>query len=166
MIYVARFIPEKNHRFLLDYVEEYGSSLPAPVCFVSSDSIPQSLKKRCDNLREKGLLEIFKQPSCMNQLYNSSRFVVFVSEYTEGCPNTIIEAYACGLPVVCTDLHVNLNLPCIFFKHNNLGKFNKTVHSIMDLQLDNSYTKKGYELISMHRECRNNAILSTCRTRG
>lgn len=48
----------------------------------------------------------FKTPEQVRQLFRSSDFFVFPT-YTEGCANVLVEAVACGLPIIMTDITPN-----------------------------------------------------------
>jgi N-acetylgalactosamine-N,N'-diacetylbacillosaminyl-diphospho-undecaprenol 4-alpha-N-acetylgalactosaminyltransferase len=100
-INVGRFHPQKNHVLL---VEALALLKRSDVClyFVGQGQLESSLRTLCNELK------IEKQVHFVGLQLNPFKFLkqcdcfVLSSDY-EGFPNVLIEAMACGLPIVSTD---------------------------------------------------------------
>tara|TARA_Y100000768_G_scaffold521_1_gene400 strand:+ start:37221 stop:38354 length:1134 start_codon:yes stop_codon:yes gene_type:complete len=68
--------------------------------FLNPSSITQS---ELDEWKEKKYVEILGHHTDMVSIISSSNLVVFPSYYGEGLPKILIEAAACGRPVITTD---------------------------------------------------------------
>ena len=106
-LFVGRLQAQKNLAFLLDSISALRrtATLPFRVVFVGDGPDQVDLQRRCTAARladivswhgwcdKARLLEYYQQADC---LLNPS--------LAEGMPNTVLEAMACGLPVIASDV--------------------------------------------------------------
>lgn len=95
IIYVARFDRDKNHSSILKAVKD----LPLKLLFVGSGNTIENIHKQIKN----GSFHLSILSSIPNNglpsYYNSSKICAFPSLH-EGNPKALLEAMACGLPIV------------------------------------------------------------------
>lgn len=102
-LYVGRLSEEKGLRTLLAARERLHE--PIPLWIAGDGPMRDAL---ASEIAEKGLknVELLGRvpPSEIITLMHRARFLVFPSIWFEGLPLTIVEAFACGLPVVASRL--------------------------------------------------------------
>jgi glycosyltransferase involved in cell wall biosynthesis len=112
-LFVGRLSPEKGVRTLLAAWQRLGSGIPLRV--VGDGPLRAELEAQVSRL---GLSRVWRgkpaatsisfpghlTPDHLTPVLKSARFLVFPSECYEGMPRTIIEAYACGVPVIASRL--------------------------------------------------------------
>jgi N-acetylgalactosamine-N,N'-diacetylbacillosaminyl-diphospho-undecaprenol 4-alpha-N-acetylgalactosaminyltransferase len=97
-ITVGRFFEQKNHMLLLEAIKNVDAKL-----YIIGDGILREKlehKIKIDNLENKVFL-LGKQENPYKYLSKADCFVLS-SDY-EGFPNVLLEALACGLPIISTD---------------------------------------------------------------
>lgn len=129
-LFVGRFRPQKNLFFLLKSIKELTIKTSKPFKLIMAGDGPQNEElKRYAN--ELGLKNIewpgWKSKAELVCLYQSSHCFLNPSLY-EGMPNTILEAMACGLPVIASDSIGNNEIVIheqngFLFPQNNLELF-------------------------------------------
>lgn len=96
-LFVGRLAPEKGLGLML----EAWNSVPYPLKVVGDG--PEAGTVRGAGLEQLEFLG--RQPrERVLELMKGAEFLVFPSQWFEGFPMTIVEAYAVGLPIVATDL--------------------------------------------------------------
>lgn len=113
LIYVAEFIPRKNHAFLLKAAAELREQIPELQVLLAGQGRElercQALAKR---LKLEGCVHFLGYRTDVEKLYQMADVAVSTSKQ-EGLPMNVLEAMACGLPIVCTRIrgHVDLEKP-------------------------------------------------------
>jgi glycosyltransferase involved in cell wall biosynthesis len=151
LIYIARFIPEKNHRFLIDFIEEYASH-KFELLLIGDDNkyFDEHLLNDIERLQPK--IKYLKNISNVRQHISKADIFIFPSEYTEGSPNVILESMSEGVPVVVTSSQSHLNLPCIHYESGNLSALYKSLVKLLD---DYQYwVDKGSDYLASLEEIR------------
>lgn len=106
ILWAGRFVPGKGVNYLVDAFAEISNTFPELKLVLvgdgpSRESIREQISKL--NLEQKVIIKDFVPNSGMVNLYRESDIFVLPSLH-EGIPRTILEAMACGVPVVCTEL--------------------------------------------------------------
>ena len=99
---VARLVEDKNHACLLEAFARVLESLPqARLCLVGEGPLEQEVRARMAHAPLAGRVELL--PATSDILAACHRARVFaLSSRQEGTPNVLLEAMACGLPVVAS----------------------------------------------------------------
>ncbi|HEY6290845.1 MAG TPA: glycosyltransferase family 4 protein [Terriglobia bacterium] len=102
-LFAGRLSPEKRVNTLL--VAWSKLSEPVPLLIAGGGPLQEALEEQArrsqlSNIQFLGQIPRAKTIAAMQ----SARFVVFPSEWYEGFPLTICEAFACGTPVICSRL--------------------------------------------------------------
>lgn len=99
---VGRLVPEKNYDLLLRAFAIVRESMQARLLILGEGSERQRL---CDLVRSLGIEREVDLPGFTQNpfAYMSKASVFVLSSILEGLPNVLIEAMACGCPVVSTD---------------------------------------------------------------
>lgn len=102
LIYVAEFIPRKNHRLLLGILPELKKALPGlQVLFAGVGTLQQECREECEQLGVSSFVHFLGYRRDVDRLYQAADLLVAPS-HQEGLPINVIEGMASGLPVVCT----------------------------------------------------------------
>ena len=103
MVSIGRLDKNKNHQFLIDVVLELKNrKIPVHLTIVGEGDERISLQEKIVQLNLSDQLSLVGlQEKVEMYLWNADLYIH--SAITEGFGLTIIEAMACGLPVVCTD---------------------------------------------------------------
>jgi glycosyltransferase involved in cell wall biosynthesis len=78
---------------------------------------------------------------------------LILPSYTEGIPNVILEAMACGVPILCTPVGGNVsilkgNQNCIFFNPGDVGDMAEKVISLLESEdLRNQMSQRNLEAV-------------------
>lgn len=100
-IHVGSFNSMKGHDMLIDAFSELGAD-DTQLLFIGKGPLLESMKEKVASMGlAKKVLFLGHQPNPFKYLYRSDCFV-FGSEF-EGFPNVLLEAMACGIPVISTD---------------------------------------------------------------
>lgn len=110
LISIGRLDKNKNHQFLIDVVLELKNrKIPVHLTIVGEGDERISLQEKIVQLNLSDQLSLVGlQEKVEMYLWNADLYVH--SAITEGFGLTLIEAMACGLPVVCTDGKGNRDL--------------------------------------------------------
>lgn len=104
--YVARFVKEKNHLFLLDvFLNIVKKENNAYLLLVGDGILQEKVKNYADKINISKNILFYGISKNVNKLYSAMDVFVFPSLF-EGLPVTGIEAQCAGLPVVAS-----LNIP-------------------------------------------------------
>lgn len=100
-LFAGRLTEEKGLRTLLSGWEQLGSRIPLRIA--GDGPLSGWLRERLSALPNVQWLGQCDRPA-MVRLLQDAAFLVFPSEYYENLPMTIIEAFACGTPVIASRL--------------------------------------------------------------
>ncbi len=102
-LFVGRLSPEKGIYTLLD--ARCRSSVDLPLRIIGDGPSSAQLQSRVAASATKKIMFIGRvpQPQVISAM-KEARFLVFPSELYENFPLTIVEAFACSLPVIASDL--------------------------------------------------------------
>lgn len=164
VLFAARLLIEKG---VLDFVEAARILRKARVsvrfCIAGSTDLgnPNSLSEHdLARLREEGVVDILGQATDMPALMASARVVVLPSYYGEGLPKVLIEAAACGRPVVTTDHPgcrdaVEPNVTGVLVPVRDPDQLAETIHALVkDLGRCEEMGRAGREFALQHFDVR------------
>src|SRR5262245_3208567 len=100
-LYVGRLTKDKGLDVLLEAWHRLGSNTPLKIA--GDGPLAASLMERVRDLRDVELLGACSREEVVEMMKRATLLVV-PSLWYEGFPMTIVEAYACGLPVIASDL--------------------------------------------------------------
>jgi glycosyltransferase involved in cell wall biosynthesis len=103
---VGRFVPIKNMALLVDAAARLRQSVPAlHVLLVGEGPEQQTLRRQVARLGLGGAVTFagYVPQEHMAQYYRAADVFALASEF-DNSPNVVLEAMACGLPVVATDV--------------------------------------------------------------
>lgn len=114
LLSVGELIKRKNHDIILDAIasiKRNRSELYQRIrYFVCGRGVLETkLKQKAVDLGIEGHVTFLGFRSDMPEIYNAADLFVFMS-YQEGLPVALMEAIACGLPVVCSKIRGNIDL--------------------------------------------------------
>ncbi|MBN1779887.1 glycosyltransferase [bacterium] len=99
---VARLTPQKGHEWLIRAVPEIAGAFPeCHFVFIGDGPLHLRLEKQAAGLNVADRVHFLGFRDNVNVLLNNLDLFVLPSLY-EGLPNVVLEAMACGLPVVAT----------------------------------------------------------------
>jgi len=103
---ISRLLHEKGFTFYLDAIHKLKQKYPE-VVFTLVGAIDSSLslsdKKKLDSAREKNEVNYLGEVADPSRVIGQSSIFVLPTFYREGLPRTILEAMACGKPVITTN---------------------------------------------------------------
>ncbi len=100
-VYTGQFIPRKNIPFLLEnYVKRFGSDKNVYLLMLGDGPELELLKKQ---YQEYDRIIFRGNVSNVNEYLNACDVYVSASK-SEGLPNGVLEAMACGIPVILSDI--------------------------------------------------------------
>ena len=101
-VFVGRLSAEKG---VLTLLQAWRRMPHVPLRIVGDGPLKAELERRVerDGLRNVSMLGVRSLEECL-RLMRRSRLIVFPSEWYEGLPRVIVEAFACGKPVVASRL--------------------------------------------------------------
>lgn len=106
IIWVGRYVPGKGIEFLIQSLSELKKQLNNfKVLMIGSGPLKKSIEELIIKSNLSNHISLIDNISNddLPHYYNKSKLFVLTS-IEEGVPRTILEAMACGLPVVCSDL--------------------------------------------------------------
>ncbi|MFQ5456383.1 MAG: glycosyltransferase family 4 protein [Nitrospirota bacterium] len=105
LLFIGRFVPVKNLRMMINAFSLIVRSIPSKLILIGGGIEKESLQKY---VNESGLSSyvLFLDSILYNQVppYYNLADVFLLSSISEGRPNVIQEAMACGVPVIATRL--------------------------------------------------------------
>jgi glycosyltransferase involved in cell wall biosynthesis len=111
-IFSGRFVSQKNLFFLICQFEKLSASRPSTLILVGDGPEKPTLEKKIKSSERLSNLVRLHPWSSKEQLrafYQSAHCFINPS-FEEGMPNTVLEAMACGLPVIASDIGGNNEL--------------------------------------------------------
>lgn len=164
-IFCGRLSKEKGILTLLQAIEQIDA---IPIYIVGDGPEKHNLENFIveHQLSRKVVLVGYKKGLELTNLIFGARFAIIPSETPENCPYSIIEAYACGVPVVGSDLG---GIPELIadgktgwiFKSGNVHELANTLkvaQTNAPMLYDNCY-REAHESFSMERYC--NKVVQT-----
>lgn len=106
IIWVGRYVPGKGIEFLIQSLSELKKEFKNfKVLMIGSGPLKKSIEEMIIKRNLTNHITLIEKISNDDLVYyyNNSKLFVLTS-IEEGVPRTILEAMACGLPVVCSDL--------------------------------------------------------------
>jgi glycosyltransferase involved in cell wall biosynthesis len=103
VVTVARLEPQKRHDLLLDAIALLLPDRPVQLTIVGSGALEETLRERAHDLGIADVLTFtgfVSDPAC----YTASADVFVLPTDHEGFGNVLVEALACGVPVVVSDV--------------------------------------------------------------
>lgn len=96
--HIGRFIPQKNHTFLIDVFNEYHKKEPNSVLLlIGQGPLVNDIKNKVDSLKLNDSVKFLGQKSNINDMYQAMDAFILPSLY-EGLGMVLIEAQVNGLP--------------------------------------------------------------------
>jgi len=151
---VSRLVGRKGVQHLIEAMPQIVSSLPdALLTLVGEGNLAGALRQRVDELGMSGRVRFlgYVPHDQLPAIYRSARLYVQPSFY-EGMSNTVLEAMACGLPVVATGEGGREELfrgNARLIEHGNPGALADTINNLF---------RDGDELDNMGRTSREIAL--------
>jgi glycosyltransferase involved in cell wall biosynthesis len=164
VISVGRLTPQKGFHYLIEGFKKVVEKHPETILVILGEGeLKEELEKLIENLNlEKKVFLLGFQKNPFKFLKNSSIFVL--SSMQEGLPMVLIEAMACGLPVIATDcpggnkeiLDPEYNLKVENMRLAKYGilippKNSKEISKAISLLLENENLRKEYSKRSLER---------------
>ena len=101
-LFVARIMQAKGIDQFLDaagYFHETNSNVRFHVC----GSCEEMYQKQLDELHQKGVIQYHGSVNDMLPMYKMASCLIHPTFYSEGMSNVLLEACACGRPIITTD---------------------------------------------------------------
>lgn len=99
---VGRLIPQKNHQLLLDALERVNRHLECRLMILGEGAARRALESRAAALGLASRVAFLGWRENPHAWISRLQLFVLSSDY-EGFPNALMEAMACGIPVISTD---------------------------------------------------------------
>jgi sugar transferase (PEP-CTERM/EpsH1 system associated) len=107
---VARMVPVKNHRGVLDAVADLvEAGMPITLALAGDGPLLGELQRIAGELGLQGRVRFLGDVANVDRFLESLDLFV-LNSLSEGMSNTVLEAMACGLPVVATTVGANTDL--------------------------------------------------------
>jgi len=106
IIWVGRYVPGKGIEFLIQSISKLKKEFNnLKVLMIGSGPLKKSIEELIIKSNLSNHISLIENISNDDLLYYYNKSKLFVlTSIEEGVPRTILEAMACGLPVVCSDL--------------------------------------------------------------
>lgn len=106
ILWIGRFVPGKGVEYLIDAFNTLIKDFPnVKLNMIGKGPLKKNIEQKIQDLDLRGSINIkeFVPNTDLPETYQNSEVFVLPS-LNEGVPRTILEAMACGVPVVCTEL--------------------------------------------------------------
>ena len=106
---IADLIPQKGHKTLIKSIHLIKNKIPIRLLIVGAPRnntkwYEKELKEMVDDFKLNKIVEFLGYREDIPQILNNLDLLVVPSSLVEACPMVILEAYACGTPVVGSNL--------------------------------------------------------------
>lgn len=102
--FVGRFYDRKGVKRVSDAIKHINDSHIKSI-FIGTNNPGETMQPDCDGILFKG-----KLPHDDIPIYLNSADIFVLPTLAEGCSNSIVEAMACGLPIISSDLPFNYDI--------------------------------------------------------
>ena len=112
LLSVGELIPRKNHEVVIramNVLKQKGNLDHIEYVICGRGACEADLKKLAENLGVAGHVHFLGYRSDISEICNCADLFVFMS-HQEGLPVALMEAMACGLPAVCSNVRGNTDL--------------------------------------------------------
>ncbi|MCR4614672.1 MAG: glycosyltransferase family 4 protein [Clostridiales bacterium] len=119
VVSMGRYSPEKSYDFLIKNFAGISDKIPEYRLVIYGDGdLREELEALVSSLGMEGRIDLrHSSDNVLELVYDSSLFVL--SSCTEGMPNALLEAMACGIPSISTDCPIGG--PAEIIKNNENG---------------------------------------------
>lgn len=107
ILMAARMLWDKGVGVLVEAARLLKDKVPVRIVLVGNPDVgnPSSIElKTLQGWNEEGVVEWWGWRADMSDIYNQSHIVTLPTRYGEGVPTTLLEAAACGRPLVASDI--------------------------------------------------------------
>ena len=144
VLYVGRFVPNKNLKYLIAAFAKVkqSSDFIAIFCGDGPQRLELEILVKERELQNHIIFTGYLSATSVWELMKISSMFISLSAY-EGCPNSVMEAMVCGVPLVLSDIpahHELLGDDCALFV--NPSDSNQTANSILNILNDEKCSKK------------------------
>ena len=135
LIYAAEFIARKNHKFLIDAVENISLRCPnVKILFCGKGSQFEKMKTYAKKMGVEKYVDFLGFRKDMPELYNISDILISAS-FQEGLATNVIEGMSAGLPAVISDVRGHSDIVTngkdgYLFKLNDPSKFCDNIYEL------------------------------------
>ena len=148
LLHIGSSLERKNRKLLVDMLHELGTNWNGIVCF-AGEAIDAGLQEHITQLGLQNRVKSVVRPSHENllALYSSCEAFIFPS-FSEGFGWPVIEAQACGAPVIASSVEPMCEVSggaALHESPHNAADFAKAFLSLRDLSLKEKIIAKGYE---------------------
>jgi L-malate glycosyltransferase len=150
---VARLVSVKNHLGVLHSLAQLRSQgIDAHLVMAGEGPLQEFLYQTAQNMHLGNYVHFLGTVMNIEEVYQAIDIFILNSK-SEGMSNTILEAMACGLPVVATDVGANPQLVCdnqsgLLVKSEDIDSLCQALCKLInDTQLRNQMGKKGRCLV-------------------
>ena len=112
LLSVGELIPRKNHEVVIramSVLKQNSELNPIQLVICGQGTYESDLKRLAEELRVSDHVRFLGYRNDISELCNCADLFVFMS-HQEGLPVALMEAMACGLPVVCSNIRGNTDL--------------------------------------------------------
>lgn len=104
VVTAGRLVEQKNHRLFLEAAAALRLQLPS-ACFaiVGDGPLRRELETYCQRLQLQSAVQFLGERPDVEEVFREASLFWLTSSW-EGMPNVLLEAMACGLPVVASDV--------------------------------------------------------------
>jgi glycosyltransferase involved in cell wall biosynthesis len=140
----GRMSEEKNHVLLVEAISRFASPMPRIRVAFAGNEFYSDVKQRLQaKIATTGLAETFRflgPRTDMPLLYSAADVVVLPSLW-EGFPNVLVEAMACGTPVIASDISDNPEIIAhdrtgYLFPSNDAGALHEALARVINMRPD------------------------------
>lgn len=100
-LFIGRLAPEKGVDTMLDTWKRLDADIPLKI--VGTGPLMSEVERRAEQNRNVEVLG-WREPADVMELIGKAEYLIFPSEWYEGCPRVIIESLAKGTPVIAARL--------------------------------------------------------------
>jgi glycosyltransferase involved in cell wall biosynthesis len=156
ILYVSRYYPHKNHKFILELAKEFKVNNINDVVFIVTlnellDGVKEIMKEINDNGLNDIIYNIGEIPQNELGSWYSSADVLFFPSYLETFGNPFVEAMSFGLPICAVDLpyaRAICSNVALYYQKDSLGDALEKLLSIKnDSNLRKEMSNKSIERV-------------------